>query len=485
MRRAGKRKEPVLVTVTVEPGRAVTFRARGFPDLKMERLPNGCIKQHDQKRREPTGNLWLEQDQVTISRPHPKGIRGRIHTLREQLLQPVIDTEKDRRASNFSIVQEVMQDDARNTFIKIDHGPAKTLEKLADLTAWERAKRLTGQRFPDSPDTVTLDQYNWAAAAGNMLDELAVTNPGAVAWLMNLCPKDPCEEINHPGQIIATVKEDMQRNGLPPNCWRTAATLPRDYIMATTMLGSRRTATRIIAAIAAAGTKPGLKTTDAMGYALATRYRDHADTPLGLRNQQRAAMLACRHDNGNDVLRTIDLSNAVDYAIAMSGQGIEVRSTTFPGLMKATERWHRQFRETNIDRMWRAIVEKNGGRYRAWNSLVGPTDANGITITPLTSEHQLLLESADMEHCVLSYGAKCAGGNSRIFNLMRKGEKTATGEIVLGPKGWTSTQVSGPRNAPPGKRETKAMRKVAKLYDTEWRRATAQKHHHVLIDNEC
>ena len=28
------------------------------------------------------------------------------------------------------------------------------------------------------------------------------------------------------------------------------------------------------------------------------------------------------------------------------------------------------------------------------------------------------------------------------------------------------------------------MKKIAKLYDAEWRKTIGQKHHHVLIDNE-
>ena len=367
----------------------------------------------------------------------------------QRLIHPLTQRDTDRKSSTFSILLETTR---KETFdvdrINTNNKPAIALEKLADPAVWQRAKTLAGQRYPESPDTVTLEQYNWTAAAGGILENLELTNPGAVAWLMTFCPYDPDEEINHPGQVIATVKQHMKQNGLPDNCWRTAATLPKDYIIAIAMLGTPTTATKAIAAIAAAGTKPGLRTAYTMGYALATRGREHANTPLGLRNQQHAAMLACKADNGQNIVETGNLSHAVDYAIAMSAQGKEVRSTTFAGLMKATRRWHRQFQAPNIHQVWNNLLTKNKGRYRAWNSLRGTVEAHGVTATPLTTDQQLRQESADMEHCVLTHGWKCAAGNSRIFSLSRKGRKTATGEIFLGRKGWVSTEVAGYRKTP-------------------------------------
>ena len=479
------------LTINTDPGRSVTFITEGHARLTLERLHNGAIKQTaasyrltQQEPRSSHETPWANGQQVIIASPRRPSLRERASVLWDKLLNPRSFRYIGRVASSYSILNQIQYLDPNQSHPPGNEYLASAIQTLLDQDTWDRADRLSGDRHPSRPGCVTLDQYNWAAAAGQMLDDLLVSNPGAVTWLMAHCLKDPDEEIRHPGQIIQAARQHLRNNGLPDDCWRTAATLPFEVVRSLTAITGPRPDIRAIRAIAAAGNTPGPTTAYVLTCALATTdQRDYAHTTLGDHNQQRAAILACRADQGLTSLTLPQASNAMDYALAMTAGGRQVRSTTFAGFLKASERWHRQFRETNIATAWESILNQNGGRYRAWNSLVGATRFHGVTATPLITDKDLLQESIDMEHCVVTYGDVCAGGRSRIFSMSRNGQHTATCEIVLLPRGWMTAQLQGPPNSPVDQRHIKAAERLARIYQKAWKNAPGEKHHFVHMDD--
>ena len=90
--------------------------------------------------------------------------------------------------------------------------------------------------------------------------------------------------------------------------------------------------------------------------------------------------------------------------------------------------------------------ERSGKESVAWDSLVGP-DANpqtGFSSIPLTDGGMLWDEGKAMRHCVSTYADKCQNGESRVFGILKDGERFATLELALDGDGeWSSVQLKG------------------------------------------
>ena len=462
--------------VTTQKGDRVTLTFPGHPELTFIRLSNRSITARIEDQPLPP-DIHLRK--ILVANP-----RRSFSRLAHRLLNPDSLHYDDLAESSRSILNRMPDSASGRPPVYLSNTTAKALSQLVDPRTWDQSHRLTKTPFHPNPYTVTLNQYNWVAAASPILNTLLKTNPGAVTWLMLHCPKDPEENIQHPSQIISTVRENMRRHGLPDNCWKTAATLPPHIILACATFTGPKASTSAIRAIVAAGALPGPGTASALTYALATRQQHRSNTPLGQTNLQAFAVLACRADQGRDIIPLEHFRDAIDYTLALTAEGKELRSTTWNGFVKAATKWHQRFRRQNTAQLWANLLQKTNGNYRAWNSLIPPTTTHGVTVTPLTTEKQLFQESLDMEHCVLTYGYKCSAGQSRIFSLTTRGIKTSTGEISLGPKGWTSTQTLATRNRPATRQDHKAMTKITKLYNEAWNKPSCAKHYSVYIHDE-
>ena len=86
----------------------------------------------------------------------------------------------------------------------------------------------------------------------------------------------------------------------------------------------------------------------------------------------------------------------------------------------------------------------------AWDSLTGPSanPQTGFSSIPLTDGGMLWDEGKAMHHCVSSYANKCQKGHSRIFGILKDGERFGTLELQLGDSGeWRNVQFNGKCNA--------------------------------------
>ena len=90
--------------------------------------------------------------------------------------------------------------------------------------------------------------------------------------------------------------------------------------------------------------------------------------------------------------------------------------------------------------------ERSGKESVAWDSLIGPSanPQTGFSATPLTDGGMLWDEGKAMHHCVSSYARTCENGGSRIFGILKDGERFATLELAQDGDGeWRSVQLKG------------------------------------------
>ncbi len=487
-----------MVQVWYVPGRSITLRAlRGnIPCINLERQADGRIeaRRTENHRGQQPGRPG---NAITLYRPgagtaeasRKHGLLAAALALPAQIRRwwkdescfPEDEAEAARRCP------EDEAEAARSLIEQLGHHPleedrhlAQEAATLTDQATWNSAWSIVCGELARRWQAVTLDQYNWAAALGPLLDNLRATNPGAVSWLFAYCENEG--PVEHPGQVTTAVKGHMRRSGLLDSSWRTAATMPEPVMKAITAWVRPEPAAALLNLIALAGRAPNKNTATVLAHQAAMgRLRlDGAGTQAGTLNAETVAVLACREsarhtpESRLDHAVTSQIGDAMDYATAQAADGRQIRSTTWNGLMKASEWWHRRMRHAQAVDEWEEILRRTNGHYRAWNSLIGETEAGGFQVVPLTDERELHQESLDMEHCVVTYRMKCAAGRSRIFSLRSDGTKIATGEIVLGPAGWQETQTRGRRNTDPGRDAARAMRRTADLYNSAWK-GTGQK----------
>lgn len=84
--------------------------------------------------------------------------------------------------------------------------------------------RICLQSAPDARNERTgLTRYNRAARGAAALAQVIETNPSAAAWFMTIPRPEPEPAANHPGQIIAVVRDEFRRAG--GRSWKTMAAM--------------------------------------------------------------------------------------------------------------------------------------------------------------------------------------------------------------------------------------------------------------------
>ena len=329
----------------------------------------------------------------------------------------------------------------------LDQQIASDLATLTDPAPWNTANCINGKVAPH--------HYNLALTLGESLTELHRSNPGATTWAM--AHEDTADgRINHPGQLIASARASLANAGLNPRNWKFAATLNTPVMTAITKHTGPKDAALILNAAAHAQSVPHPLVADKLADIMGPTFRTagvpfpHSpkDQPLYKPNISKVISLACResartnHQQQDD--DQPDITNVIpslhDYANHMTTEGLEIKSTTWNGLLKASERWHRQQANQRAHISWQQHLQTTDGKYLAWHSALDVLDIEDYTVTPLTDEKQLHYEAADMNHCVHGYGPHCARGHSRIFSVSKNGKQTATTEIRKREDSWSHAQ---------------------------------------------
>ena len=102
----------------------------------------------------------------------------------------------------------------------IDRQWLTAVQSMLNPETW----RICRQAAPDPQNERTgLTRYNRAARSAAALAQTIETNPGAAAWFMAIPRPEPEPAPNHPGQIIAIVRDEFRRAG--GRSWKTMAAM--------------------------------------------------------------------------------------------------------------------------------------------------------------------------------------------------------------------------------------------------------------------
>lgn len=357
--------------------------------------------------------------------------------------------------------------DLRNTYIAL----TEAVRTLLHPQTWERAHNLD--------PLVNTFKYNLSLTLGQDLLTLVDTNPGAVVWVMaySQTQDTPC----HPGQFITLAKNMFISAGLEPANWKYAATTDHLTMKKLTQYPTTpHNAALLLNAMAQTNATPTENTTQEILQVILPHVTNQGRTHLlntgpqnPLRyNLTRMTMLLCResarlHENSGEHHQRPLVQAAIgvlDYILHLSRQdeNIFIRSTTWNGVTKASNRWHQ-----NMQRQ-QALHSQKPHHYQSWRSLVGPLTSGPYTVVPLTDNVQLQEESKIMNNCVSGYTRGCVAGPSRIFSVQKDGRRVATGQITMTSGQWRETQTRGWKNSDVPDEVVRAMVHTAKQYQAKW-----------------
>ena len=340
---------------------------------------------------------------------------------------------------------------------------ADALRSLIDVDILDHARELTPH--------VTAQSYNIAAVTLDQANNLMNTNPGALTWALHQAFID--EQINHPGQIIKAAKETLAQAGLLPRNWKFAATLEENTMRQLCLnTDASDEAALILNAMAStkAAPSPNILSRALQGASqllpnnTPSLHRDNALTLMTLMFKETA------HHTSDTPSRTflLQTSDAVDYVRNMNTEQQRVRSTTWKGLIRASDRWHKTLKDRRITIQWLELLEQQQNHYRAWDSALGIITAGSAgeyTARALNDEYSLYQESLALHHCVVDYGEKCAQGSTRIFSIHKDGEPLATTEISFIQGEWQEVQTRGAHNGQVDTSVFAAAHEIAAAYN--------------------
>ena len=357
---------------------------------------------------------------------------------------------------------------------------AAGISRLADPGTMKRLKDIVlnaGDTPADSPTVmhgITIWHHNTACRLGPGFEQLVRTNPGAITWVFRTQICGP--RINHPGQLITWVREDIEHLGLDASSWRAFATLPQETVIPLTNVHRTRRAVRAINLIARSGAAPSPQAVSAALEILedlhvrGLRYEynlpDQIQSAHLAGNTERAIKLMFRESartTWDQTELTGQAMDTMDYIDAISREQETLRARTWAGLLRRSRRWHEEETARII-----LAQPQDGEHHPPWESLLDGLQVGEIAAQALTNEAQLNAEAARMRHCVSGYANACRQGDCRIFTLSRRGHPCATMELRREGMTWRERQVRGRRNSPAGKNFQRAAREVALAYTQAW-----------------
>ena len=346
------------------------------------------------------------------------------------------------------------------------------LRELIDPDAHGRSKNVRGK--------VPMDRYNRVAVGGGAIRDLQGSNPMAAAWVATRRDM-PTATYEHPGEVISTVRSDLEESGLGKSSWKQASKInPEIFEHVVRGRISRPAVAMILNAMAKYQIKdPSMEQIRdardiASQYASAGLLDHEGDERREQLERTLAFALRSDHERGNDEERRDSINEITDFVTSRLRNNQPVTATTWGGLVKASDQWHRDQVHVEMQRMIGQEAERNEGKIRAWSSVVGEMEMPGresdhvFRATPLTDPLQLFREGREMQHCVGSYGDACHSGRSRIFAIRGSDGEKATVELTLHGDKWSSTQMRGPLNAKVSPGMMQAARQVTNDYQQGW-----------------
>ena len=345
---------------------------------------------------------------------------------------------------------------------------ASEIESLLKLPVIELLERVCPNRpFPEEteqpmePHTfelasrqagTTIRQYNKATLLLACSTETFEANIGAAPWIVaQNTPNDrPC----HQGQFIGQQRASAITLGMTPRSWTRMTKMdPHTTRAIINCCTDLEEAARIINWITAQGQQPN--TPHIVELLVREDVRQALTSPkesLHELNIRRVATLSIRrkttsqncHEDSRQTRQ--HLTDALTYAYHTTTLNQEVTATTWGGVIKAVNRWHRQMDHDKTQYEWDSIVKANNGIIRSWQPIIQEFEHADVKAVELTDESMLLKEALDMNHCIHLYGAKAEQGLVRIFSLLDEADKRATASVYLTNETWKVDQTRGSAN---------------------------------------
>ena len=320
------------------------------------------------------------------------------------------------------------------------------------------------QDISHSARPANISSYRIARIGREALRELRKTNPGIITWAMRM--EHPKEELRHPGQVVAIVRESFRERSVAPSCWRNLArTNPSTMKVIAQPDQSPDTTNMALCALGRLPEHPGVNTVRKAMKILRGRLMPPR-TPgmeLFLRLLLQECNRECARKPNPEIMSEAILAR--NYVECTEADGQTMTARTWQGLQRRSRKWHQGLRRAEIQRQWSRMMQQGQGEYRSWQSAIPePITIDGLTLTPLTSEWDLYQESLELDHCVIHYGERCAQGSSRIFSITRGERHLATVELVHEHRGWMPIQVRGFRNQPVSDELRALARRAAEAY---------------------
>ena len=362
---------------------------------------------------------------------------------------------------------EICREGGRATASKeVSETLAGHVAEMVDRETWEMTKLLQGQ--------VNIYKYNEVTKCPSLYRDLSATNPGIAAW--SLCYGTAKEDMNHPGQLVSAVRDDMMAKGLKKSNWKFISKLSPEHVRATTTQGAM-SPVAILNALADNQILPPPR-------AIAGPLRRFMEADQYLRgeilqsqtakaNIEKAARFLCR-----ELLREeeeeleVDENQVADYLSHLAREDMELAATNWNGVIRRTREWHEQMAQV-VHTMTPAEIDRS---QRNWNSLLEAVEIGGVTAVPLKSGMDLHEEAKIMNHCVHGYDNQCAQGTSRIFSIRVKNERTATAEMRIFEGTWRTVQVRGNSNMRVTEDIKAASETLAQMYQAEWDKTPDPRH---------
>jgi hypothetical protein len=146
--------------------------------------------------------------------------------------------------------------------------------------------------------------------------------------------------------------------------------------------------------------------------------------------------------------------------------GLPDKNSTWLSLGRRADRWHEE--------IWQRETEAQENV--AWESLLGETLIDGISVKPLVSELDLYIEGRQMRHCVSSYSQMCLKGGRRVFALLESDGRRSTLSLAPHKGGFAIDQHKGPDNGPVSAAAARAAREICRLYTQEHQKPPTREH---------
>ena len=301
-------------------------------------------------------------------------------------------------------------------------------------------------------------------------DSKEFTNAFVVAWVRNQYNRT-MDSYKHPGQAVAAVRSDLQRSGVDLSNWKRISRL--DPCVVDTIIGypeKRNHTATIFNAIA----KYQVQNPSNEQIMSARRIlgRSPGQIMREARSQwERVVALVLRYDGNRDDEQRENEWQVADYVrsqIDRAHGGRPITSTTWGGLVKASNLWHQDRVHVEMQRRIGREAAQNQGMIRTWNSLIPAQEIASMQVSPMVSILDLYREGRDMRNCVGSYGDQCHSGRSRIFSIRGSDRTAATVELQRIDSKWVVSQVKGMLNAKVSPEVTGIAKEIAKLYQNAW-----------------